>query len=63
MTVKSIIDIEIVDDKFRGFAILFQKYQDALAKSPAMWQAVNREVELQRKGFEAIAAEALVQRE
>ena len=63
MTVKSIIDIDINDQAFKGFSALFDKYQAALAKSPAMWAAVNKEVLNQRKHFEAIASEALAQRE
>jgi hypothetical protein len=63
MAVKSIIDIEVGDAAFKNFASLFEKYQAALAKSPAMWQAINKEIAEQRKGFEAIASEALVVQE
>jgi hypothetical protein len=63
MSVKSILDVEINDAAFKNFSALFEKYQAALAKNPAMWQAVNREIAEQRKGFETIASEALVLRE
>ena len=42
MATKSVIEIDVLDDKFKAFADAFAKYQEALKKSPADWQKVNK---------------------
>jgi hypothetical protein len=63
MTVRSIIDVELNDDKFKAFAALFEKYSATLAKTPGAWAAAGKEIQGSRKGFEAIAAAMLAQNE
>ncbi|MFZ4708225.1 MAG: phage tail tip lysozyme [Zwartia sp.] len=41
MATKSVIEIDVLDDKFRSFADAFAKYQEALKKMPGDWQKVN----------------------
>ncbi len=64
MAVRSVIDIDIQnDEKFRAFAALYEKYQTTLAKAPGTWAAAGKEIQANRKGFEAIAAALLAQNE
>jgi hypothetical protein len=41
MATKSVIEIDVLDDKFKSFADAFAKYQEALKKMPGDWQKVN----------------------
>lgn len=41
MPVRSILDIDVSDDKFKAFLDSFQKYQDALSKMPGAWRQVT----------------------
>lgn len=41
---KSVIDIEIKDEKFRSFVSLFNKYKGSLDKMPGQWGKVNDSV-------------------
>ena len=64
MAVKSIIDIDVSgEDKLRSLTVLYDKYSAALAKAPGQWAAAGKEIQLNRKGFEAIAAAMLAQNE
>ena len=42
MATKSVIDIEINDEKFREFQKLFEKYQKSLDKMPGQWGKINK---------------------
>ena len=42
MALKSVLDIDIEDAKFKRFAELFSKYNEALAKQPGMWSKVGK---------------------
>lgn len=61
MTVKSILDIDVNDSKFKAFKEQFDKYQAALAKSPNAWKAVNKETAAVGKSFEKMAQSLLDQ--
>ena len=41
MATKSVIEIDILDDKFKSFQQAFEKYQKAVKGMPADWQKVN----------------------
>lgn len=41
MATKSVIEIDVLDEKFKAFADSFAKYQEALKKMPGDWQKVN----------------------
>ena len=41
MATKSVIEIDILDDKFKAFQAAFEKYQKALKSMPADWQKMN----------------------
>jgi hypothetical protein len=41
MVTKSVIEIDVLDEKFKAFASVFEKYQEALKKMPGDWQKVN----------------------
>ena len=41
MAIKSVIDIDINDAKFKEFAALFEKYQKSLGKMPGQWGKIN----------------------
>lgn len=45
MTVKSIVDIDLSDEKFKRFQTMFSKYNDALSKQPGMWDKTNKAME------------------
>lgn len=53
MAVKSIIDIELNDEKFKAFKALYDKYEASLAKMPSQWGKVAT-------GAAAVAAGAAV---
>ena len=42
MALKSVLDIDVDDAKFKRFAELFSKYNEALAKQPGMWSKVGK---------------------
>ena len=42
MALKSVLDIDVEDAKFKRFAELFSKYNEALAKQPGMWSKVGK---------------------
>lgn len=56
MTVKSIVDIDVNDDKFKEFNELWQKYSSKLEDTPGVWAGVNKEMQ---SGFKTIAAALL----
>jgi Phage tail lysozyme len=41
MATKSVIEIDVLDEKFKAFANAFAKYQETLKKMPSDWQKVN----------------------
>ena len=55
MTVKSVIDVDINDGAFKKFAALFDKYQQALSKTPEQWAKVEKSA-----AGTALTAETLV---
>lgn len=61
MTVKSIIDIEVRDDRFKAFAATFDKYQAALGKTPKAWKAVTGSVEDTKKVFDTMVSQQVAQ--
>lgn len=63
MTVKSIIDVEINDQAFQNFTKLFDKYKEALEKTPDHWNKVNDEMKTTKGFIEIIGALMLAQAE
>lgn len=63
MGVKSIIDIEISDEKFKRFKSLYDQYQAQLAKTPGMWRQAGKEADALTSNFEKMAAALLAQGE
>jgi Transglycosylase SLT domain len=61
MGVKSIIDVDVDDSKFRRFTELYQKYQEQLAKMPSTWTAAATEQGKSASEFERMAAALLAQ--
>lgn len=63
MVAKSIIDVDVNDERFKAFSALFDKYSAQLAKQPAAWKALNKDVKGTGGGFDRIAAALLAQNE
>ena len=63
MAVKSVIDIDVNDAKFKRFSDTFNKYQAALAKQPDMWKKSDKEVGHFGSTFAAITAALFAQNE
>jgi hypothetical protein len=61
MAVKSILDIDVQDSKFKAFKEQYDRYQAALAKAPGAWKAVNKETAAVGKSFEKMAQALLDQ--
>ena len=59
MTLQSVIDIDIDNAKFQRFKDLYDKYQEALGKAPALWKAANKEQQAMVDGFQRMAAAML----
>ena len=45
MTVKSVVDIDLNEEKFKRFTELYNKYQDALSKQPQQWNDTTAAVD------------------
>lgn len=62
MSVRSIIDIELSGAKeFERFQACFQKYQDALSKTPKAWREVAQSQKPSEASFTEMAAGMLAQ--
>lgn len=44
MATKSVIEIDILDDKFKSFQAAFDKYRDTLKSMPKEWQKTNEKI-------------------
>ena len=44
MATKSVIEIELIDDKFQEFVAIFEKYKNALKEMPSDWQEINQKI-------------------
>ncbi len=56
MTIKSIIDIEVLDTEFKRFSSLFAKYSEQLAKTPNAWKEAGKEQAAMASRFERMVA-------
>lgn len=63
MVVKTVVDIELNDERFKAFAGLFNKFKGQLEKLPGAWGDVNKEIGLGNKGFMAMTAAMMAQNE
>lgn len=54
MATKSVIDIEVNDEKFKEFSKLFEKYQKSLTKMPGQWGNINKSVSSLQGNFNRI---------
>lgn len=61
MPVKSVIDIDLDDQKFARFKELFDKYSEVLAKTPGMWKSASKEQHAMSTAFERQTASILAQ--
>lgn len=61
MAVKSVLDIELNDERFRRFKELFDKYQTELAKTPNVWAKVGKEQAALSSNFEKMTAALMAQ--
>ena len=61
MPVKSIVQIDVDDAKFKEYTTLWNKYYAELEKMPEMWAGVNKEVDATTVAFRVIAASLLTQ--
>ena len=56
MTVKSVIEIDVLDEKFKAFSAAFEKYKKSVAEQSKKWQELNKtisEAEKRQKADEA----------
>ena len=60
---KSILDVEVDDQKFKRFVELFGKYQEALAKTPNVWAKVGKAQAELAKMSQTMTAAMLAQTE
>jgi hypothetical protein len=49
MATKSVIEIDILDEKFKSFQAQFEKYKKALEKMPKDWEKINKGISLAEK--------------
>lgn len=61
MGVKSVIDLDIDDSKWKRFSELFDKYEKQLAKTPNAWKAAGKEQAGMATQFERMSAALLAQ--
>ena len=63
MAVKSIVQIDVDDAKFKAFNELFQKYNAQLGKMPEMWANIGKETEGAGSEFQVVTAALLANNE
>ena len=54
MTVKSVIEIDVLDEKFKAFQAAFDKYKKSVDEQSKKWKEVNKtleEAEKRQKAF------------
>ena len=54
MTVKSVIEIDVLDEKFKAFSASFEKYKKSVEDHSKKWKEVNKaleEAEKRQKAF------------
>jgi hypothetical protein len=56
---KSIIEIDVQDDKFKAFHDLFQEYQKRVDSLPASWDKVNKSTDANTDAFAALVGETV----
>lgn len=61
MAVKSVIDVEINDEKFRDFLALFEKYQSSLGKMGGKWSEADKVVDDMASGMKDMTAAMMAQ--
>lgn len=61
MNTRSIHEVKIDDGEFKEFAAIFEKYQQALAKTPKMWDEAGKSQRSTVLAFQGIAAALLAQ--
>lgn len=63
MALRSVIDIDVNDARFKAFAELFDKYQKGVDKLPGQWKQANAQQDQQVKSFRDMAAAMMAQNE
>lgn len=63
MTLRSVLEVDVRDDRFKQFQALFEKYQQAVTKLPAQWRQSSAAQQDQVKGFRDMAAAMMAQNE
>lgn len=61
MALRSVLSIDVEDERFQAFLRLFQQYKDALAKMPGDWQRVQGAAEPHTAAVGAMTAALLAQ--
>ena len=55
MTVKSVIEIDVLDEKFKAFAALFEKYKKQVSEQTKDWEKTNKQLAEAEKRQKALA--------
>lgn len=58
MAIRSIVDIDVNDGRFKEFSAQFQKYQELLAKTPGAWANMDKSMQ---SGFSTLSSALLAQ--
>lgn len=58
MAIRSVVDIDINDGRFKEFSAQFQKYQELLAKTPGAWANMDKSMQ---SGFSTLSSALLAQ--
>lgn len=61
MAVKSVIEIDLDDAKFKAFSQLFNQHRKAVASLPAAWKLVNEKIDGSKKTYDKILATMVAQ--
>lgn len=56
MAMKSIVDIELNDSKFKAYVAAYQKYEALLGKQPEAWKKVGQSIDNTRSGMDKLVA-------
>lgn len=58
MAIRSVVDIDINDGRFKEFSAAFEKYQALLAKTPGAWANMDKDM---KSGFSTLSSALLAQ--
>lgn len=61
MAIKSVVEIDLHDDRFKNFLALYNQYAASLKNMPAAWALVNKKIDGSRSSFDKLVDKMVAQ--